>query len=82
MTDYIYDGIATKPNIATEVKNEEGKFVLVSGILFDINGSEMTNKDIQSCTWRENAQTLTIVWDGTLTTDDKTILDGIVANNE
>ena len=51
------------------------------GIQPDVGTSDMTNKNIISCTWNGETKVLTIVWDGTLSTSDKAILDQIVVDN-
>lgn len=75
--DYEYEDITEQPNIATV--DDEG--VLVSGIHYDVANSEMTDKSIEYCTWWQNEEKLLVVFTNELSTEDKAILDQIVADN-
>lgn len=50
-------------------------------IHLDVATSEMTDKTIEWCRWDELTEILKIVFTNTLSAPDKTILDGIVADN-
>lgn len=77
MTVYEYPNIATRPNFAT--RNSEG--VLISGIIYDIPNSTMTNKDYIDFRWDEDTEILKCGWNGSLDSSDKSELDTIVTNN-
>ena len=68
METYTYTGKITQPDL--------------DAIQFtDIPASEMTDKDIDSCDWSEDDAELHIIFNAALSAGDKTILDGIVADN-
>ena len=80
--NYEYEDITSQPNIATFERNVDGVYILASGIQYDVANSAMTNKTIEGGTWRETEETLTIIFTDELSTEDKTLLDTIVENNE
>lgn len=75
--NYIYENISELPNLNTENTEENS----ISGIHYDIENSEMTNKSINWCEWNEDTEKLTINYNEELSQDDKDILDTIVTNN-
>ena len=75
--EYEYPNKSDEPNLATT--NESGE--LISGIHFDVANSVMTDKTIESCTWRHADETLHIVFTNELSGSDKAILDQIVEDN-
>jgi len=48
----------------------------------DVPASLMINQNILWCRWDQDIITLCIEWNGELSSEDKTILDIIVANNK
>lgn len=80
--DYEYTDITEEPNIATYQLDEEGYLVLVSGIQYDVANSGMTDKDIIGGTWWHDTAILKLIFTNEISAGDKTILDGIVADNE
>jgi len=75
--DYEYENKTEPPNLAT--CDEEG--ILVSGIHYDVENSDMTDKSIEYCTWWERDAKLLVVFTNELSAGDKTLLDQIVEAN-
>ena len=73
---YEYNGITVRPNI----DQRDYRGIRVWGILLWITNSLMTSKDIRSIK-RNDVDTLLVYWWGELSTDDKTLLDGIINSN-
>ena len=74
---YEYDDIETPPSF-----NEydlEG--VLIGGMEYDIQNSEITNKNYIYFLYKNEEDRCYVVWDAELSAGDKTLLDGIVADN-
>jgi len=67
MATYDYPNKITCPNM--------------EGIHTDVAASAMADKAITGCRWDESDDILHVIFDNTLSGADKTILDGIVANN-
>jgi len=76
MVTYEYPNKSTAPNWATFEDD-----VLVSGIYKGIIDSEMTDKNTAGFRWDKDTEILYLFWQDTLSPGDKTILDGIVADN-
>jgi len=74
--EYHYDNITYAPNLATYADS-----VQVSGIHYDVANSDMSNKSISYCRWDEDMHELHVYFGYELSTEDKTKLDVIVANN-
>lgn len=53
----------------------------IDGITLDISTSTMINKNLDHIRWDEDTEMLKVFWQDTLSADDKTKLDVIVANN-
>ena len=82
MIEYIYEGVINEPNIETGyTEPSTGEYHMTSGIHFDVPLSDMTNKNIQYCMWEQGKALLHVYWDAELTSEDKSKLDVIVANN-
>lgn len=54
----------------------------IMGINTSVVLSSMTNKNILYCNWDQGTQLLDVVWGNDLSSEDKTLLDTIVANND
>lgn len=67
MFKYTYSGTSEQP--------------YMDGIHYDVENSDMDNKNIQYCDWNFTTQDLDIYWDVELSSEDKTKLDTIVSNN-
>jgi hypothetical protein len=90
--EYIYTS-STKPNIETFESNvilEEDEFGnmhiqyvydLCSGVLYDIQNSEMTDKNIDYLSWEEEESKIYVYFQNELSSNDKTILDQIISDN-
>lgn len=92
---YIYNNIENEPDLITSsIKsrieaNEEvsGEMIVVfyeeiiSGIHYDVEISNMTDKSIEYCLWNESTEELDIYFTNELSSEDKIILDDIVNNN-
>jgi hypothetical protein len=65
--EYMYSDIATAPNL--------------NQVHVDIAGSAMTDKNIEYCRWDETEAHVHVCMQSELSGGDKTILDGIVADN-
>ena len=72
---YNYE-INNLPNLGTW--NENGE--LVSGIKYDILNSEMVNKNLLVCLWKEKTKLVKIEFLGELQLTDKIILDNIIGD--
>jgi len=77
ITEYEYTGIKNEPNI--ETTDDEGN--LISGIGYDIENGDMTDKSYQYATWWESTSKMIIVFENELSIDDKSKLDKIVTDN-
>jgi hypothetical protein len=53
----------------------------LTGIHDDVAASAMTDKNIEWCRWDEDIQKLIVVWQDSLSAEDKALLDTIVQNN-
>jgi len=67
-------------NMATHEEIGE-EAILISGIHYDVENSNMNNKSIQYCRWDEDTTHLMVYMNDDLSDSDKTILDDIVNNN-
>ena len=67
MTDYEYADITSTPN-----------GMAIRGA---VASSEMTDKDMGETTWGSDTEILTITFDTALSSGDKTLLDGLVAEH-
>lgn len=47
----------------------------------DVAASMMTDKNIVGCRWDESIEILKVVWQESLSAEDKTLLDGIITDN-
>lgn len=64
---YEYTNISTSPNL--------------DKISYEVAGSPMTDKSMESGSWREDTQILELYFTNALSGEDKTILDAIVAGH-
>ena len=77
VSEYDYYDVYNEPNIGTWTIDG----TLISGIIYDVENSEMENKSLEYCTWHEKEGLLKCVFNTALSESDKTILDTIVENN-
>ena len=77
MIKYQYKDIVTEPDLLSLDLND----IACSGIEYDIENSEMTNKAVEYCRWDEETSILIIVFDVELSISDKNLLDDIVEKN-
>jgi len=66
---------------SANLKTIDESGTVLSGIHKCVADSEMTNKNLNSCTWDEDSEILEIEFTGELVSADKDILDLIVSGN-
>jgi hypothetical protein len=65
--EYIYENKTTEPNL--------------DQIHIEVANSAMIDKSIQWCRWDKGLNRLKVVFTDDLSSEDKTLLDAIIANN-
>lgn len=75
--EYTYTNIDTKPDLSSFDDDDNA----ISGIHYDVENSEMTDKSIEYCVWYEDTEILKVTFTNSLSTSDKSILDTIINDN-